>query len=574
MSKVFARLSVLTLLLALLVSSGRAQTPITGDWKGTLSAGGNELHLIFHILADKDGKLSATIDSLDQGANGILVSAISLNGSKLNMTIDAVHGTYEGTVNSDATAIAGTWSQGAPLALNLTRAETPKTAASTAANDAATAGTSIAGAWAGAINTGAFNLRIVIKIANSPTGLSAQLQSPDQSPKWFEADSITLSGSSVKMEFKVLKSTYEGKLSADGSTIDGTFIQLGNPLTLSLKRVKDQAELERRRPQNPVKPYPYREEDVTFPSSAAGVTLAGTLTVPEGKGPFPAVVLICGSGPHDRDEALLGHKPFLVLSDYLTRKGVAVLRYDKRGVGKSTGKYATATTADFADDAEGALRYLKTRSEADPHRIGLIGHSEGGTIAPIVAARNKDVDFIVLMAGTGVPGDQILVEQHRLIALSMGMPLETVDAQVKREREFITLVEREKDNAVVEKEVHTRMGSDTPDAQIGTMVKELTSVWFRYFFTYDPATSLRKVQCPVLALNGSLDLQVPPKQNLPAIRKALDEGGNKHYEIDELPGLNHLFQTAKTGSPSEYAEIEETISPVVLDKIATWVLKQ
>ena len=569
MSKVFARLSVLTILLALLISSGRAQTPITGDWKGTLSAGGNELHLIFHISADKDGKLSATIDSVDQGANGIPVSAISLNGSKLNMTIDAVHGTYEGTVSADGDTIGGTWSQGTAMALNLTRAEAAKPATSAAPNDA-----SIAGTWAGSINTGAFNLRIIIKIATGAAGLTAQLQSPDQSQQWIAADSIARSGGSLTMEFKVLKGTYEGKLSADGSTMDGTFTQLGTPLPLSLKHVKDQAELERRRPQNPVKPYPYHEEDVAIPSSAAGVTLAGTVTVPSGKGPFPAVVLISGSGPNDRDEALLGHKPFLVLSDYLTRKGIVVLRYDKRGMGKSTGKYATATTADFADDAEAALRYLKTRSEADSHHVGLIGHSEGGTIAPIVAARSEDVDFIVLMAGMGVPGDQILVEQHRLIAIVMGMPPDEVDRQVAREKAFIELVEREKDNAVVEKEVRAKMGSEAPQAQVGTMVKELTSVWFRYSFTYDPATSLRKVQCPVLALNGSLDLQVPPKQNLPAIRKALEEGGNKHYEIDELPGLNHLFQTAKSGAPNEYAEIEETISPVVLDKIATWVLKQ
>jgi fermentation-respiration switch protein FrsA (DUF1100 family) len=455
-----------------------------------------------------------------------------------------------------------------------TQTEAPKPATTATVNDVPIAGTPIVGTWTGSIDTGAFNLRIIIKISNAASGLTAQLQSPDQSQQWIAADSVTRSGNSVTMEFKVLKATYEAKLSTDGSSMDGTFTQLGSPLALSIKHVKYQSELERKRPQNPVKPYPYHEEDVTFPSSAPGVTLAGTLTVPQGKGPFPAVVLITGSGPNDRDETLLEHKPFLVLSDYLTRKGIAVLRYDKRGIGKSTGKYAAATTADFADDAESALHYLRTRSEADPHRIGLIGHSEGGAIAPIVAARNKDVDFIVLMAGTGVPGDQILVEQHRLIALAMGAEPDAVDMEVAREKSFIELVEREKDNAVVEKEVRAKMGSGVPQAQIDTMVKELTSVWFRYFFTYDPATSLRKVQCPVLVLSGSLDLQVPPKQNLPAIRKALEEGGNKHYEIDELPGLNHLFQTAKTGAPNEYAEIEETISPVVLDKIANWVLKQ
>ena len=570
MWKVFARFSFWAVLCAaMFVPAGYGQASIAGDWKGTLSANGSELHLVFHFAAHKDGKLSATLDSVDQGANGIPVTSVTLKDNKLSLAVDAVQGIYEGTVSADGTTIAGTWSQGTPLALNLTRAAAQAPAASAAANEMP-----IDGGWSGVLKTGTFNLRIVIKITSDANGLSAQLQSPDQSERWIPATSITRDGNAVTMEFKVLAATFEAKISGDGQEISGSFTQLGNPLSLSLKRVKDLSELEPRRPQNPLKPYPYREEEVAFPSSAAGVTLAGTLTVPQGKGPFPAVVLISGSGPNDRDEMLLGHKPFLVLSDYLTRKGIAVLRYDKRGVGKSTGKYAAATTADFADDAEAALSYLKTRDGVDPRRMGLIGHSEGGAIAPMVAARNKDVAFVVLMAGTGVPGDQILVEQHRLIALAMGAPAEIVDSQVTREREFIALVEREKDNAVVEKEIRTKFGGDVPEAQIGTMVKELTSVWFRYFFTYDPATSLRKVQCPVLVLNGSLDLQVPPKQNLPAIRKALEEGGNRHFEIDELPGLNHLFQPAKTGSPSEYAEIEVTISPEVLEKIAGWVAKQ
>lgn len=564
--------------------AGSAQTQIAGDWKGTLNADGNELHLIFHIAADKGGTLSATLDSVDQGANGIPVSSVTLKDNKLSMTVDAVHGSYEGTVSADGTAIKGTWSQGVELELNLTRAAasapaapaapTAAAASATPNSSGAAAGSAIAGIWGGALNTGDMNLRIVMRFAIATSGLTGELQSPDQSPKWIPADSVTLSGNSLSMEFKTLKGSYQGTIGADGNSISGTFTQLGNPMTLALKRVKDQAALERKRPQNPVKPYPYHEEDVTFSSSAAGVTLAGTLTVPEGKGPFPAVVLISGSGPNDRDETLLGHKPFLVLSDYLTRKGVLVLRYDKRGVGKSTGKYSAATTADFADDAEAGLNYLKTRPEADAHHLGLIGHSEGGTIAPIVAARDKDVGFIVLMAGTGVPGDQILVEQHRLIALAMGMPPEAVDKEVAQEKQFIALVEREKDDAVVEKEVRAKMGADVSDAQIGTMVKELTSAWFRYFFTYDPATSLRKVQCPVLVLNGSLDLQVPPQQNLPAIRKALEEGGNQHFEIYELPGLNHLFQPAKSGAPSEYAAIEVTIDPVVLNRIASWVVRQ
>jgi fermentation-respiration switch protein FrsA (DUF1100 family) len=358
------------------------------------------------------------------------------------------------------------------------------------------------------------------------------------------------------------------------NSIDGTFTQGGRPLPLLLKRVKDQAELETRHPQNTVKPYPYREEDVTYANKAAGNTLAGTLTVPPGKGPFPAVLLISGSGPNDRDETVFGHKPFLILADFLTRKGIVVLRADKRGIGKSTGDLANATTADFATDAEAGVAYLKSRPEADPRRIGLIGHSEGGTIAPMVAAGDPGVRFIVLMAGPGVPGDQSIVEQGRLLEEAAGATREKAAQDADKQRELFALVEKEKDGAILDKELRANLAGRVPDAQMDAAIQQLTSPWMRYTLTYDPATALRKVACPVLALNGEKDLQVSSAQNLPAIRKALEEGGNKHAEIDELPGLNHLFQTAKTGSPTEYAQNEETIAPVALDKIAGWILKQ
>jgi fermentation-respiration switch protein FrsA (DUF1100 family) len=345
-------------------------------------------------------------------------------------------------------------------------------------------------------------------------------------------------------------------------------------MPLVLHRVKDESELELRRPQNPTKPYPYRDEEVAYDNKAQNVTLAATLTIPPGKGPFPAVVLITGSGPQDRDESLLGHKPFLVLSDYLTRHGIAVLRADDRGTGKSTGDFATATTADFATDTEAGVAYLKTRPEIDAHKIGLIGHSEGGIIAPMIAARNPEVAFIVMMAGSGVPGDEILVAQVQAIAESSGKTHEEAVKAAVRQREILALIKAEKDPAKLEKELREKLATEGLEAQLGVEIKALTSPWFRYFMTYDPAIALRKVTCPVLAINGEKDMQVPPKQNLPPIRKALEQGGNKHFEVDELPGLNHLFQTAKTGSPNEYAQIEETMSPVALEKMASWILKQ
>jgi hypothetical protein len=421
---------------------------------------------------------------------------------------------------------------------------------------------------------GVMKLRLVFHITNTEDGLTATMDSPDQNANGLPVTSVTRDGASLKMELKQIAGGFEGKIAQDLTTIEGTWTQRGSPLPLVLKRVKDAAELERRRPQNPVKPYPYRDEEVSYANPLASITLAATLTIPPGKGPFPAVLLIVGSGPHDRDEALMGHRPFLVLADYLTRHGIAVLRADKRGVGKSGGNFATGTTADFATDAEAGVAYLRKRPEVNPHKIGLIGHSEGGIIAPMVAARNPDIAFIVMLAGPGVPGDEILVAQSRLLAEAAGQSPAEAEKNANQEREVLALVKNEKDNAALESELRKRLAGKVPDAQLGAQIKALTSPWYQFFLAYDPAGALRKVRCPVLALNGEKDLQVPPKLNLPAIRQALEEGGNKHFETAELPGLNHLFQTARTGAPSKYAEIEETMSPVALEKMAGWILNQ
>jgi uncharacterized protein len=562
------RFMVFTALIFLAAGVSRAQD-IAGDWQGTLSAGGQQLRLVLHITKAPDNSLKATLDSIDQpGGNGIPVSFITLKDSKLDLEVEMVHGSYEGKVSSDAKTITGTWSQGAALPLEFKRAVAP---VKTEHNPAKPS--DIDGAWMGTLDTGTAKLRVVFHIVNTENGLTATLDSIDQGSMGM-ATSVTRDGSSLKIEVPAVHGSFEGKIGADLSSIDGKWSQGGGSLALLLKPIKDKAELELKRPQNPVKPYPYHDEDVTYENKAQNVTLAATLTIPQGKGPFPGVVLITGSGPQDRDESLLGHKPFLVLSDYLTRHGIAVLRADDRGVGKSTGIFAKGTTAIFATDTEAGVAYLKTRPEIDPHKIGLVGHSEGGVIAPMVAARNRDVAFIVMMAGTGVPGDQVIPAQGEAIEVAMGKSPEEAAKNAAKEKEMLTLVETEKDDAVLQKELKEKMTGEVPEAQIGAQISQITSVWFRYFLTYDPATALRKVTCPVLAINGSLDKQVLPTQNLPAIRKALAESGNQHVEVDELPGLNHLFQTAKTGSPTEYAQIEETMSPVALDKMATWILKQ
>ncbi len=552
------------LLSALSVGILQAQD-ILGDWHGTLKAGGAELHLLLHIARGDNGALKATLDSVDQGANGIPVTSATLQGSDLKLRIESLHGSYEGKVSSDASVIAGTWTQGQPLPLDFQRG-TPKPIEHGRAQPP-----DIDGVWLGALDFGSAKLRLVFHILNTADGLTATADSPDQGAKGLPVSSVTRTGSSLKMEMKTLGAIFEGKISEDRNTITGTFTQNGASVPLVLSRTKDAAQLERPRPQNPVKPYPYREEEVGYDNQAQKVHLSGTLTIPKAEGKHPAVVLITGSGPQDRDESLMGHRPFLVLSDYLTRQGIVVLRADDRGVGKSTGVFEKATTADLATDAEAGLSYLKTRPEVDPKKMGLIGHSEGGIIAPMIAALNPDVAFIVMMAGTGVRGDEVMPAQVRAILEASGKSHAEAEKAAADQRTLILFSEHEREKAPLQAKIREVLGAKLSDTQVEAQLNQLRSPWFQYFSQYDPAVALRKVACPVLAINGDKDLQVLPDQNLPPIREALKSSGNPKYEVAELPGLNHLFQTAKTGSPSEYPEISETIAPVALQKISSWI---
>jgi pimeloyl-ACP methyl ester carboxylesterase len=323
------------------------------------------------------------------------------------------------------------------------------------------------------------------------------------------------------------------------------------------------------RPQEPKAPFPYEQEEVSFPNpDAKGVTLAGTLTKPkEGEPPFAAVLLISGPGPQDRDETMAGHKPFRVLADYLTRRGLAVLRFDDRGTGKSTGDFEGSTTQDFASDAEAGVRYLLTRSEVNQKHIGLVGHGEGAIIAPMVAIKMPEISFVVLLAGTAVPGDQVLIAQTERAEKAAHIPAEQISAD-KRIGTALYKAAREGKRTVDIRE------DDQPFA--GPWRKQLArlnSPWTRFFLSYDPAPTLEKVKCPVLALDGSKDMQLDPEQNIAAMKAAFARGGNADVTIQLLPGLNYMFQTADTGLGWEYPTIAETISPTVLQIIGDWIRK-
>jgi len=446
-----------------------------------------------------------------------------------------------------------------------------------------TLGQDITGSWYGVLKIQGTELRLVFNITKTTDGYSSTMDSPDQGANGIPVTSTVFADSKLKIELTNLRIEYTGELKEN--VITGTFRQSGLALPMDLSRNKIEKTV-LIRPQEPVKPYPYYTEDVKFANPAADVVLAGTLTLPRKEGSFPVVVMITGSGPQNRDEELLGHKPFLVIADHLTRNGIAVLRYDDRGTAQSNGDFRTATSTDFASDAEAAISYLKTRKEINQKKIGLIGHSEGGIIAPMVAANSKDVAFIVLLAGTGIPGYRILLMQQELVARASGKSEGEIQKSKKINAEaFDIILKSDNTNDLsteltrfLEDQLAKDPGAEIPAGMsqadfIKAQVDQMTTPWMLFFFKYDPAPTLEKVSCPVLAVNGSKDLQVPPKENLEAIEKALKKGGNKKVAAIEFDGLNHLFQECRTGSPDEYAKIEQTFSPGALDEITRWILK-
>lgn len=408
------------------------------------------------------------------------------------------------------------------------------------------------------------------------------MDSPKQLAYGVPVTSIEFQNPELTLEMTPQQIHYSGRLQKNSDTITGTFTQNGKSIPLTLARTAASASPAPRDTQKPKKPYPYLSEDVHFQNPQAHITLAGTLTLPRQGGPFPAVVLITGSGPQDRNETLLGHQPFLVISDYLTRRGIAVLRYDDRGTAQSGGNFSTATTADFATDVQAAVAYLSTRKQINPSQIGLVGHSEGGLIAPMVASQDTRIAFIILLAGPGLPGKQVLLTQEAAISKASGVDSQRIALTQRHNREMFTLVSDISDTTALKDSLISVLNTWYPPEMDQSrrqeltkrLIVQMTSPWMRYFIRTDPSIYLKKVRCPVLALDGSHDLQILPEQNISAIKKALASGGNKRVTTHIFPGLNHLFQESKTGLPIEYASIPQSFAPVALKTITDWILAQ
>ncbi|MBP2160028.1 MULTISPECIES: S9 family peptidase [Asticcacaulis] len=430
-----------------------------------------------------------------------------------------------------------------------------------------------AGDWIGSMDSG---FKVIVHIDKDAAGAySGTLRTPNGNVTAF--DTITSDGQRLRFAIARLELSYDGDWDSTGNIWAGK-LTLGQTYPLAFRRAtpEDLALKVRKRPQEDAinaGPRPYAERDVAIPSSG-NISLAGTYSVPDGKGPFPAIVLVSGTGPNTRDEDVEGHKVFQVLSDALNRQGVAVLRYDKRGAGKSTGNYGMATTNDFTDDAEAVLNWLSQQPEVKVESIGIIGHSEGGIIAPAVAVRNAKTAYVAVIAGPGVRGDRLFLLQSPLVSASYGTPQDHITKRQAFDEKLYAAALSSPDPVVARTRVQAVVDQGLKDKVIDageakSLPGSTTTPWMRQFLANDPANTLAKVRQPILVLNGSLDLQVPAKENLAAIRQALKN--NPRADIRELPGLNHLLQTAKAGSPAEYGDIDETIAPSALEQITTWI---
>jgi pimeloyl-ACP methyl ester carboxylesterase len=444
----------------------------------------------------------------------------------------------------------------------------------------------ISGNWAGKVQlSNSKTLEFNFNFTKTEEGYRTEIDIPTNRVAGLKPQSTSFLDHHLIIDGSNLGIGYEGIFDPGNEKFTGKFSEGPNTIPLELERSEGKQMLVVNRPQEPARPLPYYEEEVSFENADAEVTLAGTFTRPIEAKKYPAVILITGSGPQDRDQTFLGHKTFLVLSDYLTRQGIAVLRYDDRGTAESTGNFSSSTTEDFADDVVAAVNYLKNREDVDAKKIGLIGHSEGGIIAPLVANKaKKDVDFLVILAGTGVSGAELSLWQ----AISMrGFPVPDEEAFEHSLRKGISIASSDQDVTVIKTELKahydetlapilkTVIGSDEQVNQaIGGLIAGNTTPWTRYFYNYNPADEFAKIKIPVLSLNGTKDTQVPAKTHQEGIRQALKKAGNTKSQIIELEGLNHLFQEADTGKMDEYSQIEQTFSPEALTIISDWILEK
>lgn len=557
-------------------SVGQAQSDVTEEiWIGTLDVKVAKLRLQLELTAGEDGNGSGKMISLDQNNAELPFSQFSRDEKSLSFEVKSLGIKFDGQFQADGKTLAGTFVQG-PQKFQLEFEKGNK------------AGPQVhLQTWTGIMEAGGRKFDFQFRVfQDDEETLTAKLDSFSESIFGLHCDVTHGENGVIEIDVPAVAAKFTGTLSADGQMTTGKWNQAGNGYNLQLTKIpldQTRAAKPQERPQTPKEPFPYRATDVEFENSGAKIRLAGTLTQPKSDS-AAAVILINGSGPQDRDETIAGHKPFAVLADHLSRNGVAVLRYDERGVGKSTGNFSVATSADLATDVEAAIVFLKTRDDIDAKKIVLIGHSEGGLLAPMVAARRDDIAGIVLLAAPGVNGEKIVFDQSRKIAQASGLfDAEELDKQDQMLRIAFGLLKKSPAGADsfyedFKVQAASVMGEEAdgfelrPDLELA--MRQLDTPWFRYFASYEPVPALQKITCPTLVLIGANDLQVNPVLNLPPIEAALKAANNEDVTIKTLPGLNHLFQTSETGLPGEYGSLTETFSPTALEAISQWMAKR
>jgi uncharacterized protein len=452
---------------------------------------------------------------------------------------------------------------------------------------------SLTGTWQGNLNIQGNQIPIVFHVAKSGTNkLTASFDSPSQHAYNLQCNEVILKDDSVILMMAVLNGKYAGLLSKDKKQIAGSWFQGAGSLPLTVTKTSETTDIkEQKRPQTPKAPFPYHSEDVEYRNADQSITYGATLTYPKTGSTYPAVILITGSGQQDRDETIFGHKSFAVIADYLTKKGFVVLRVDDRGIGKTTGIFDQSTSMDFAKDTEAGLDFLEKQPQVNKEKIGLIGHSEGGMIAPIVAGERKEVKFIIMLAGPGIPIIDLMQQQIVAVSNSEGQSLDVAKANGYLLRVVWEEAAKNEDRAITVKNIRLKIDTwsknldtvtlstirrrDTAsiNTQITQAIAALNSNWYHYFISFNPQPYLQKLNCKVLALNGSKDVQVIAASNLPGIRSALQKSKSSTYDLVEIPGLNHLFQTCIKCSPSEYNDLEESFSPKALEIMWNWLQK-
>jgi pimeloyl-ACP methyl ester carboxylesterase len=447
--------------------------------------------------------------------------------------------------------------------------------------------------WAGILNAGGQKIELRLHLMqNADKTYTSNWDVPAQKAIGITSSKTTFENGVLNIEVKMIGASYVGTMNVAGDKIEGTWGQSGMNFPLNMEPIKEGAAVAVIiKPQTPKPPFTYTSEDFVYHSANTNLDYGATITFPNDNKKHSLVILITGSGKQDRDETIFDHKPFAVIADYLTKKGFAVLRVDDRGAGKSTGDFSKSTSADFALDVEEHIRYAKSLAMVDTNKIGLLGHSEGGLIAPMVAARNKSVAFIVLLAGPGIQIVDLMAIQNELVLKSVGVSQDAISAYIplyKKLMKTIIVTDKKEDALLKAKEIVKDWYTSTDKVLVkkttninneaeaekfaNSMAATFSTNWWKYFGAFDPQSSIQKVKCPVLAINGSADIQVPSDASIHGIEAALKKGGNKQFTTKQFIGLNHLFQKCTKCTVAEYGELETTIEPEVLTTIGDWLV--